>query len=185
MTAETRLPVSIITGFLGSGKTTLLNRLLRHPSMARCLVIINEFGEIGIDHLLVSIPSENMMLLNNGCLCCMFKGDLGETFADIYAKRASGTVPFFDQVIVENTGLADPVPIIQTIVTDEEIARNFRLGTVVTLVDGVHGEAQLEQTPEAVKQITVADSLLVSKADLAGATNVAALRERLGEINPG
>jgi G3E family GTPase len=185
MTADTRIPVSIITGFLGSGKTTLLNCLLRHPSMANSLVIINEFGEIGIDHLLVSIPSENMLLLNNGCLCCVFKGDLGETFADVYAKRARGEVPLFDQVIVETTGLADPVPILQTIVTDEEIARNFCLAAVTTLVDGVHGEAQLEQTAEAVKQVAVADSLLVSKTDLAGETDTAALRERLKTINPG
>jgi len=183
--AETRIPVSIITGFLGSGKTTLLNKLLRHASMANSLVIINEFGEIGIDHLLVSVPSENMLLLNNGCLCCVFKGDLADTFADIHAKRARGEIPAFDQVIVETTGLADPVPVIQTIVTDEEIGRHFCLGVVATLVDGVHGEAQLERGRESVKQAAVGDTLLISKTDLATPDQVSSLREKLAAINPG
>ncbi len=182
---DTLLPVSIITGFLGSGKTTLLNQLLQHPAMANSLVIINEFGEIGIDHLLVSMPSENLLLLNNGCLCCVLQGELVETFADIYAKRARGEIPAFDQVIVETTGLADPVPVIQTIVTDATIADYFCLEAVVTLVDGVHGENQLEQNPESVKQVAVADSLLISKTDLVPNAEVSALRKKLKKINPG
>ena len=183
--AETRIPVAILTGFLGSGKTTLLNCLLQDPAMAKCLVIINEFGEIGIDHLLVSVPSENMMLLNNGCLCCVLKGDLVETFSGIHVKRSRGEIPWFDRVIVETTGLADPVPVIQTIVTDEDICGNFRLELVATLVDGVHGEAQLGQSAESVKQVAVADTLLISKSDLATAAGLSRLRERLRKVNPG
>jgi len=182
---ETRLPVSIITGFLGSGKTTLLNRLLQHASMANSLVIINEFGEIGIDHLLVSVPSENMMLLNNGCLCCVFRGDLVQTFADVYTKRSRGEVPMFDRIVVETTGLADPVPVIQTIVTDEDIAPHYCLETVVTLVDAVHGEAQLNRNAESVKQVAVADTLLISKTDLASEAQADSLRVKLRQLNPG
>lgn len=183
--AEKRIPVAILTGFLGSGKTTLLNHLLQDPAMAKCLVIINEFGEIGIDHLLVSVPSENLMLLNNGCLCCVLKGDLAETFSAIHAKRSRGEIPWFDRVIVETTGLADPVPVIQTIVTDEDIRDDFRLELVATLVDGVHGEAQLGQSAESVKQVAVADTLLISKTDLASAAGLAGLREKLRTVNPG
>src|SRR3990172_11899627 len=185
LAAENRIPVVMLTVFLGSGKTTLLNRLLQDPAMAKCLVIINEFGEIGIDHLLVSVPSENMMLLNNGCLCCVLKGDLVDTFSEIHAQRSRGEIPWFDRVIVETTGLADPVPVIQTIVTDEDICGNFRLELVATLVDGVHGEAQLGQTAESVKQVVVADTLLISKTDLASAAGLASLRERLRKVNPG
>jgi G3E family GTPase len=179
-----RLPVSIITGFLGSGKTTLLNRLLGHSSLANSLVIINEFGEIGIDHLLVSVPSENLLLLNNGCLCCVLQGDLANTFADIHAKRTRGDIPAFDRVIVETTGLADPVPIIQTIVTDAAIANHYCLEAVVTLVDCVHGEAQLDRNPESLKQVAVADSLLISMTDLVAEEQLSSLREKLKDINP-
>jgi G3E family GTPase len=179
-----RLSVSIITGFLGSGKTTLLNRLLQHRSMRDALVIINELGEIGIDHLLVSTPSENLVLLNNGCLCCVLRGDLAQTFAELYEKRARGDVPSFGQVLVETTGLADPVPVIQSIVTDPAIAPRYRLGAVVTLVDAVHGEGQLERHPESVKQVAVADRLLISKMDLVPDAQVCALQRALGDINP-
>ena len=180
-----RLPVSIITGFLGSGKTTLLNRLLGHSSLANSLVIINELGEIGIDHLLVSAPSENLLLLNNGCLCCVLQGDLVDTFADIHAKRTRGDIPAFDRVIVETTGLADPVPIIQTLVTDAAIANHYYLEAVVTLVDCVHGEAQLDRNPESLKQVAVADSLLISMSDLVAEEQLSSLREKLKDINPG
>ena len=132
-----RLPVSVITGFLGSGKTTFLNRVLRDASLANSLVVINEVGEIGIDHMLVSTPSENLVLLDNGCLCCVLQGDLVQTFADVYVKRERGEIPRFDRVIIETTGLADPVPVIQTIVTDPAIAYVYRLAGVVTLVDGM------------------------------------------------
>ena len=182
---DARLPVSIITGFLGSGKTTLLNGLLQHPGLANSLVIINEFGEVGIDHLLVATPSENMRLLENGCLCCAVRGDLVETLADAYRQRAAGAVSGFDRVLVETTGLADPVPIIQTLVTDEDLAPCYRLDTVVTLVDSVNAQAQLDTYPEAVKQAAVADLLLLTKTDLVDAACVAALRARLAAINAG
>jgi G3E family GTPase len=177
------IPVSIITGFLGSGKTTLLNRLLQDPAIANSLVIINEFGEIGIDHLLVSTPSENMRLLSNGCLCCTVRGDLVETLADAARKRREGLVPAFDRVLVETTGLADPVPIIQTVVTDEEVAPGYRLDTVIGLVDAVHARAQFDNHPESVKQAAIADLLLVSKTDIGDGDEVAALESRLREIN--
>ncbi len=187
MTAATadRPPVSIITGYLGSGKTTLLNRLLRDPGMARAAVIINEFGEIGLDHLLVATPAENTVLLQNGCLCCTIRGDLVETLADLLAKRGAGGIPAFDRILVETTGLADPVPVLRTLASDEIIAPRLRLGAVITLVDGVNGARQLDDCPESVKQAAVADCLLVSKADLAGAPAVARLRKRLSRINPG
>jgi len=182
---DNRSPVSIITGFLGSGKTTLLNRLLQHPEMADAAVIINEFGEIGIDHLLVATPNENMVLLNSGCLCCTVRGDLVETLADLYIKRRDGKIPRFSKIVIETTGLADPVPIIQTVVTDQDLAPLFCLDTVVTLVDGVNGASQLDQHSESVKQAAVADRLLITKTDLAVSREVDALRERLSRINPG
>ncbi|MGZ5090742.1 MAG: CobW family GTP-binding protein [Burkholderiales bacterium] len=177
--------VTIITGFLGSGKTTLLNRLLQRPELADSAVIINEFGEIGIDHLLVSAPAENMVLLDTGCLCCTVRGDLVQTLTDLYVKRTDGTVPSFGNVIIETTGLADPVPLLQTIVTDPELSRVYRIHDVVTLVDALHGEAQLDTHPESLKQAAVADAVLISKGDLAGAQAVHSLRERLHRVNPG
>ena len=185
MTLPDRTPVSIITGFLGSGKTTLLNRLLQNAEMAKAAVIINEFGEIGLDHLLVTTPSENVVLLKNGCLCCTVRGDLVETLADLYARRSARAVPEFDRVLVETTGLADPVPILRTLATEEEIVPRFALDAVVTMVDAVNGSDQLDAHPESVKQAAVADRLLLTKTDLADAAAVAALRPRLARINPG
>ena len=181
--AASRVPVSLITGFLGSGKTTLLNHLLQDPGLAHSLVIINEFGEVGIDHLLVATPSENMRLLANGCLCCAVRGDLVDTLADAYRKREEGVIPRFDRVLVETTGLADPVPIIQTLVTDEEVAPWFHLDTVVAVVDAVHAQSQLDNHAEAVKQIAVADLLLLSKTDLTEAIDALRLTHRLAQIN--
>ncbi|MDB5867159.1 MAG: ATP-binding protein [Betaproteobacteria bacterium] len=179
------VPVTIITGFLGSGKTTLLNRLLLQPALERAAVIINEFGEVGIDHLLVSAPAENMVLLDTGCLCCTVRGDLVQTLTDLHAKRESGAVPPFSHLIIETTGLADPVPVLQTVVADEALKGVYRLHDVVTLVDAVHGEAQLDSHPESVKQAAVADALLISKTDLAAPAAVLSLRERLTRLNPG
>jgi G3E family GTPase len=185
MITSHRTPVSIITGFLGSGKTTLLNRLLQDPRMAGSAVIINEFGEIGLDHLLVTTPAENVVLLRSGCLCCTVRGDLVETLADLWVKRERAEIPAFDRVLVETTGLADPVPILRTLATDEDIAPRFRPDTVLTLVDGVNGEAQLNAHVEAVKQAAVSDVLLVSKTDIADAGAVSRLGERLARLNPG
>ena len=180
-----RTPVCIITGFLGSGKTTLLNRLLQDPRMASAAVIINEFGDVAIDHLLVTTPAENMVLLRSGCLCCTVRGDLVETLADLWSKRERGEIPPFDRVLVETTGLADPVPILRTLATDEDIAPRFLPGTVVTLVDAVNGCLQLDDHAESVKQAAVSDVLLVSKTDIAGARAVSLLAARLARLNPG
>ncbi len=180
-----RVPVSLITGFLGSGKTTLLNRLLQDPALAGAVVIINEFGEIALDHLLVATPSENTVLLANGCICCTVRGDLTDTLAGLARKRDGGELPRFDRVLIETTGLADPVPVLQTLITDEATAPHYRLDSVATLVDGVHGASQLDAHPEAVKQAALADRLLITKSDIAGADTLASLEQRLARINPG
>jgi G3E family GTPase len=180
-----KLPVSIITGFLGSGKTTLLNRLLQHPGLKNSLVIINEFGEVGIDHLLVSTPTENTRLLNNGCLCCAVRGELVETLAEAARQRRDGLIPRFDRVLIETTGLADPVPIVQTLVNDDELTEVYRLDSVIGVIDAVHALSQLDAQREAVKQIAVSDLLLVSKVDLADERTVRDVEARAREINAG
>ena len=179
------LPVSIITGFLSSGKTTVLNHLLQHASLKNSLVIINEFGEVGIDHLLVSTPAENVRLLSNGCLCCEVKGDLVDTLTDVSRKRASGEIPAFDHILIETTGLADPVPIVQTIVTDTDLSRLYRLDTVVGVVDVVHALRQLATQDEVRKQIAVSDVLLLSKTDLAVPDARLEVEAAVKKINPG
>ncbi|MBY0271689.1 MAG: GTP-binding protein [Burkholderiales bacterium] len=179
-----RLPVSIITGFLGSGKTTLLNRLLQDPAMAGAAVIINEFGEIGLDHLLIATPNENTVLLSSGCICCTVRGDLVNTLRDLDKQRRAGDLPPFDRVLIETTGLADPVPIVQTVVVDEKLAPQYALDSVITLVDAVNGCAQLDAQPESRKQAAVADRLLITKTDIADPASVLVLRERLTTLNP-
>ena len=179
-----KLPVSLITGFLGSGKTTLLKRLLRDPGMSRAAVIINEFGEVGIDHELVASSSEQMTLLANGCLCCSVRTDLQETLRELFIRRRSGEVIDFERVFVETTGLADPVPVLHTLQTDGMLAAQYRLDCVVTLVDAVNGLRNLDDAPEAAKQAAVADRLVITKSDIAGPGAVAALEERLERMNP-
>ena len=183
--AAERPPVSLITGFLGSGKTTLLNRLLARPGMSATAVIVNEFGAIALDHLLVTAPRENMVMLASGCICCTVRGDLVDTLRDLARKRDSGGIPPFDRVLIETTGLADPVPILQTLVTDAVAAPSYRLDCVATLVDAVHGAGELDAHPEALKQAALADCLLISKCDLADAPEIAALETRLARLNPG
>jgi len=180
-----RLPVSVITGFLGSGKTTLLNALLRHPEMGDSAVVINEFGEIGLDHLLVEPIDGEMVVMQSGCLCCTIRGDLQDTLRRMLARRDRGEVPAFRRILIETTGLADPAPIIQTLLNNPLISHFLRLDAVVTTVDGVLGMGQLDEHVEAQKQAAIADRLLMTKLDLAAADAASALRARLARLNPG
>ena len=180
------VPVTVITGFLGSGKTTVLNRLLRAPDLADTAVIINEFGEIGLDHLLVEKSNdEGMVTLNSGCLCCTVRGDLVRTMSELFLKRTKGEVTPFKRMVVETTGLADPAPILHTLMTDPLLASRYRLDGVVTTVDGVNGASTLDNHEEAVKQAAVADRLLLTKVDIADAPKLDDLRHRLQHLNPG
>jgi len=184
--AEERIPVTVLTGFLGSGKTTLLNKLLRRPELADTAVIINEFGEIGLDHLLVEkSDDEGMVTLNSGCLCCTVRGDLVRTMSELFLKRSKGEVSAFKRMVVETTGLADPAPILHTLMTDPLLATRYRLDGVVTTVDGVNGASTLDNHEEAVKQAAVADRLLLTKVDIADAPRLDELKHRLQHLNPG
>ncbi len=178
------IPVFVVTGFLGSGKTTLLNRLVRHPGLADTAVIVNEFGEVGIDHLLVESSLENTVLLASGCLCCTVRGDLIDTLGDLAANRDAGEVPAFARVVIETTGLADPAPVLQTLMGEPTVTARYRLAGVVTTVDAVHGSGQLDEHPEPLKQAAVADVVVMTKTDIAPPNSVAALRARLRRISP-
>ena len=180
-----RMPVSLITGFLGSGKTTLLNRVLGDPRMARSLVLVNEFGEVGLDHMFMQSVAGDMVLLQSGCVCCTIQGDLDRTLRDIARRRSRNETPPFDRVLLETTGLADPAPILQLLLNSPMISHDYRLDGVVATVDALNGARQLDEHVEAVKQAAVADRLLISKTDLAEIDVSARLRARLEELNPG
>lgn len=177
------LPVSVITGFLGSGKTTLLSRLLRDPAFERTAVIINEFGAVGLDHLLVESSDEQILMLEGGCVCCTVRGDLVRTAGELLARRAAGTVPPFERIVIETTGLADPAPIVHALMTDRGIAERLRLEAVIATVDAVAGAATLDAHPESVKQAALADCIVLTKTDLSDpAAN--GLAARLRAFNP-
>ena len=183
--ADSETPVSVITGFLGSGKTTLLNALLKHPAMAETAVLVNEFGEIGIDHLLFEALDDDVLLLAAGCLCCTIREDMVASLRSLFERRARGDVPEFRRVVIETTGLADPAPILHTLLAGDTTSPPWVVDGIVTTVDAVNGHGQLSAHPESVKQAAVADRLLVTKTDLAGPSGLTALRERLRNINPG
>jgi G3E family GTPase len=178
------IPVTLLTGFLGSGKTTVLNHVLKQPEMAATAVIVNEFGEIGLDHLLVERSSEDVVLLNSGCLCCTVRGDIVDTLTNLFVDRVKGKVPFFIRVAIETTGLADPAPILHTLMTDPIVAARYMLDGVVTTVDAVNGAGTLDKQPEAVKQAAVADRLLLTKTDLADSAARQEIEARLQALNP-
>src|SRR3954465_10437394 len=168
------IPLSVLTGFLGAGKTSLLNRLVRDPALAGTAVIINEFGEIGLDHLLVKSISDNMVLLQSGCLCCTLRGDLVSALEGLLRDLDNGRIEF-RRVILETTGLADPAPVLQTAMAHPYLVMRYRLDGAIAVVDAVNGGATLDQHLEAVKQVAVADRLVLTKTDLIDT------RERKGE----
>ena len=179
------LPITVLTGFLGAGKTTMLNCLLKQPEFANTAVLINEFGEVGLDHLLVEVLKDDVVLLNAGCLCCTVRGDLVKALRGLFLRRVRAEIPPFERVIIETTGLADPAPILHTLISDPLIGARYRLDGMVTLVDAANGEATLDAQPEAVKQAAVADRIVLTKSDLASPKRLAALWERLRDLNPG
>ena len=177
-------PVNLITGFLGSGKTTLLQRLLAEPALADSAVLINEFGEVGLDHHLLERIDDTMVLLQSGCLCCTIRGELSAAIKQLHSRRERGEVPAFRRLVVESTGLADPFPILSTVQADPVLRHHFRLGNVITTVDAVNGLAELARHPETTKQVAIADRLVLTKTDLVPGGTAASLVERLRRLNP-
>jgi G3E family GTPase len=178
-----RVPVALVTGFLGSGKTTLISALLAHPEMGETAVLVNELGEVAIDHHLVRQVDERTIVLDSGCVCCTLRGDLRDELRDLLDRRARGELAF-RRVVVETTGLADPAPVLSTLVSEPVLRHHFAVETVVATVDPLTGAATLDRHPESVKQAVVADTLLVTKADAAAEGAVAALEARLRALNP-
>jgi G3E family GTPase len=182
------IPVTIVSGFLGSGKTTLLNRARRDPKLSRTAVVINEFGEISLDHALVTQSDDTIMVLENGCLCCTVFGDLIATLNTLYYRREAGEIPPFDHVVIETSGLADPAPVVQAFLSDPTLAGLFRVGRAIVTVDAINGPGTLDRHSESVRQLALADHILITKLDLVEPAErtaaEAALIERLRQINP-
>lgn len=175
-----KTPVILVTGFLGSGKTTLLSRLLERPELGETAVIVNELGEVGIDHHLLRRVDERTVLLSNGCVCCALRGDLSDELRDLLDRRDAGEIPWFRRVVIETTGVAQPAPIVQTLLADPLLPHHFSLDAIVATVDGVHGL----RGPEALEQVAAADTLVVTKSDLAEQEELDALEVELARLNP-
>ena len=178
------VPVNVVTGFLGSGKTTLLRRLLASPRLASCAVLVNEFGEVGLDHHLLEAVTGSMVLLDNGCVCCAVRDDLRGALLELHGRRERGEVPRYDRVVIESSGLADPAPVLHTLTADTVLRHHYRPGAVVTVVDALHGFAQLDRYPESVKQAALADRMILTKTDLAEPEAARVLEARLRAMNP-
>ena len=177
-------PVNLLTGFLGSGKTTLLRRLLTDPALDDTAVLINEFGEVGLDHYLLERIDETMILLQSGCLCCTVRGELADALRDLHSKREQELVPNFKRVVIESTGLADPFPVLSTLKADPVLRHHFRPGNVIATVDAVNGMRQLDTYIESNRQVAIADRLVLTKTDIADEAALTVLVERLRRINP-
>jgi G3E family GTPase len=178
------IPVTVLTGFLGSGKTTVLNHLLRQPGMEGVVAVINEFGEVGLDHLLVETSEDRIALLDNGCVCCSVREDLVTLLQQLLSREASGAIPPIRRVLIETTGLADPVPVLHTLMTAPGVVARYRIDGVAVTVDAVNASRSIDQHAEAVKQIAVADRILLTKTDLIDAGQLARLQARIHRINP-
>lgn len=184
-TTDKRIPVTLLTGFLGAGKTTLLNHLVHRPEMAGAAVLINEFGEVGIDHHLVDKVDETLMILDSGCLCCSVQGDLLKALRNLAERSSKREIPPVSRVLIETTGLADPVPVIYTLMQEWFVAARYRCDGVITAVDATHAGQQLDTHQEAVRQVAMADRLLITKCDLADTSTREALDNKLDTLNPG
>ena len=182
--AAARIPAHVLTGFLGSGKTTLLNRLLQDPFLGDCAVLINEFGAVGVDHHLVDRVEGDIVLLASGCICCTVRGDLAEALRALYARREAGSIPAFNRVVIETTGLADPVPVLATLMLDRVLQNHFAVGSVVTTIDALNGTANLQEFAVCRKQAASADRLVLTKLDIAPAQAAQTLRHDLHTLNP-